>query len=191
MKTKIHFGVDIDGTVTRPDSIIPFLNKDFSLELSLDDITEYDLTPFVPVSDQQLADWFSTNEGLIYQESPICNGASETLQQWSNLGELHYISARHEYLLPITLNWFKQHHIPYSSIDLIGSHNKIKAVKQLRIDLFFEDKFDNAVAISEECRIPVLLLDTPYNQGKLPDTVIRVHSWQEANQWVLQWAAGK
>lgn len=37
MKEK-RFGIDIDGTVTCPTSLIPFINKDFSLNITLDDI---------------------------------------------------------------------------------------------------------------------------------------------------------
>lgn len=41
-----RFGIDIDGTVTSPDALVPFLNEGFKLQLTLDDITQYDLTPF-------------------------------------------------------------------------------------------------------------------------------------------------
>ena len=27
--TKIRFGIDIDGTVTRPDTLLPYLNRDY------------------------------------------------------------------------------------------------------------------------------------------------------------------
>ena len=34
--------------------------------------------------------------------------------------------------------------------------------------------------IHEQCHIPVLLFNTPYNQDPIPDGVIRVHNWNEA-----------
>ncbi|MFS0780898.1 hypothetical protein [Bacillus sp. 1P06AnD] len=185
----LRFGIDIDGTVTRPDSIIPYLNKDFNLQLTLTDITEYDLSPFVPVDSQQLADWFTKNEALIYRESPIIEGAQQVLNRWNEQAELYFISARHDYLMDITKNWFKQHKIAYHAIELIGSHDKINAIKNQELSLFFEDKHDNAVAIAEECHIPVLLFDTPYNQSSIPDSVIRVRTWRDADQWVADWLA--
>ena len=50
--------------------------------------------------------------------------------------------------------------------------------------MFFEDKHDNAVMIHEECDIPVILFDTPYNREPIPKGVIRVYNWEEAAQWV-------
>ena len=38
-----RFGIDIDGTVTSPTSLLPHINKAFQTELVLDDIKEYDL----------------------------------------------------------------------------------------------------------------------------------------------------
>jgi uncharacterized protein len=47
------------------------------------------------------------------------------------------------------------------------------------------------VAISEECKIPVILFNTPYNQDPVPKRVIRVNNWQEASAWVNQWMSGE
>jgi uncharacterized protein len=43
------------------------------------------------------------------------------------------------------------------------------------------------VAISEELSIPVLLFNTPYNQKPIPEGVIRVNNWMEADEWVQHW----
>lgn len=51
----------------------------------------------------------------------------------------------------------------------------------------FEDKHDNACEISEECNIPVILFDTPYNRLPVPKGVVRVYNWLEADQWVADW----
>ena len=69
-------------------------------------------------------------------------------------------------------------------IELIGSHHKIETAKKFNVDAFFEDKHDNAVDIHEELQIPVLLFDTPYNRSPIPEGVIRVTNWQEADQWI-------
>jgi uncharacterized protein len=41
--------------------------------------------------------------------------------------------------------------------------------------------------IHEELNIPVVLFNTPYNQNPIPEGVIRVNDWTEANQWVQKW----
>jgi uncharacterized protein len=60
-----NFGIDIDGTVTCPTTFIPYLNQSFGLNLTLDDIKEYDLVPAVKVTEQELAKWFAENEANI------------------------------------------------------------------------------------------------------------------------------
>ncbi|WP_419881409.1 5' nucleotidase, NT5C type [Peribacillus sp. B-H-3] len=184
---KKRFGIDIDGTVTRPDAMVPFINKDFQMNLAYEDITEYDLTPFVHVPPEDFSKWFSENEPLIYAESPIAEGAKKVLGEWMHSADLYFISARHSKLLQITEEWFKAQGLGYHQIELIGSHDKVETAKRCKVDLFLEDKHDNAVAISEQCKIPVILFDTPYNRLPVPDSVIRVHTWLEAEQWVKNW----
>ncbi|MED3759051.1 MULTISPECIES: hypothetical protein [Peribacillus] len=188
---KKRFGIDIDGTVTRPDSMVPFLNKAFQLNLAYEDITEYDLLPFVNVPKEDFTKWFIETEPLIYSESLLAEGAKDVLENWTEQANLYFISARSSRLLDVTKNWFTSNQVLYDHIELVGSHDKIAAAKKFEVDLFLEDKHDNAVAISEECKIPVILFNTPYNQDPVPERVIRVNNWQEASAWVNQWMSGK
>ena len=71
-------------------------------------------------------------------------------------------------MLDVTETWFSKQELQYKHIELIGSHDKVATAKKFEVDLFIEDKHDNAVAIAEECKIPVLLFDTPYNQEPIP-----------------------
>jgi uncharacterized protein len=183
----MRFGIDIDGTITTPDALIPFINKEFNLQLTLDNITQYEFTPVVPVSDDEFERWFTKNEPAMYRDSPISQGAKNVLNEWNKYHELFFISARKFELLDITEQWFKQNEILLGDFELLGSHKKVEAAKKLNVDIFLEDKHDNAVEIHEELEIPVLLFDAPYNRNPIPDGVIRVHSWLEAKLWVDQW----
>jgi uncharacterized protein len=182
-----RFGIDIDGTVTCPKSILPFINKAFGMKIMYEDVDQYDLTPFVNVSEEEFAQWFTKNEPIIYKESPLAKGAKQVLSKWKNKHELFFISARGSHLLEVTENWFFDQGLTFDHIELIGSHDKVETVKKHKVELFFEDKHDNAIMIHEECRIPVILFDTPYNQDPIPKGVIRVNNWMEANSWVENW----
>ncbi|KMY54770.1 nucleotidase [Bacillus sp. FJAT-27231] len=186
MKAK-RFGIDIDGTVTCPTSLIPFINQDFSLNITLDDIKKYDLSEALDIPAERFSDWFNKREPAIYASSPLAEGAKEVLLKWKEQFQLFFISARRNHLMDITERWFDEQDILYDRIELIGSHDKIKAAKQYKVDIFLEDKHDNAVSIHEELRIPVLLFNTPYNQDPIPDGVIRVDNWTQAEQWVNRW----
>ena len=42
--------------------------------------------------------------------------------------------------------------------------------------------------LAEELKIPVVLFDTPYNRLAVPNNVVRVYNWQEANQFITQFS---
>lgn len=182
---KYRFGIDIDGTVTSPTSLIPHINEQFNSQLTLDDIKEYDLTAALPhLTQGEFYSWFRDSEPRIYAASPVSEHAKQILNNWKDQYELYYISARGDNVRDITLNWFEEHAIAYDHIELIGSHKKIETAKRHNVDLFFEDKHDNAVEIAEELDIPVILFDTPYNREAVPSNIVRVYDWLEAEQWV-------
>ncbi|KIL46010.1 nucleotidase [Jeotgalibacillus campisalis] len=183
-----RFGIDIDGTVTCPTSLIPHINEAFDRRLSLDDLTEYDLTKALPdISPEVFSQWFLKAEPSIYSSSPVVQYADEILEQWRSDHELFFISARSDKHIDLTMNWFLEKKIGYDHIELIGSHDKVKTAQKFNVDIFFEDKHDNAVMIHEECAIPVILFDTPYNRSPIPDGVIRVNNWLDAKKWVNNW----
>ncbi|MBB6446010.1 5' nucleotidase, NT5C type [Bacillus benzoevorans] len=184
---KTRFGIDIDGTVTCPTAILPYINKAFGLNITLDDVIQYELDPLVDITKEEFAQWYLQNEQTIYAESPLAEGAKNVLKSWENKYELYFISARDPYLLPLTKDWFLQQELRFDHIHLLGSHNKIAAAKQFNVDVFFEDKHDNAVMIHKECGIPVVLFDTPYNREPIPNGVIRVQNWEEAAEWIDHW----
>lgn len=181
------FGIDIDGTVTNPDAIVPFLNQDFGLDLSYFDIKDYDLSLLVDISKEEFSNWWLKNEPIVYEKSLLAKQAKEVLTGWGKHHELFFISARSTYLIKETKKWFTKQGIPYDHIELIGSHDKVETVKKYDLEIFFEDKHDNAVMIHEQCQIPVILFDTPYNQNPLPKGVIRVNNWSDAKNWVDNW----
>ncbi|MCM3111407.1 5' nucleotidase, NT5C type [Lederbergia lenta] len=182
-----RFGIDIDGTVTCPTSLVPHINKAFQLDITLEDLTEYEITECLNIPKDSFYEWFVTAEPEIYSQSPLAVGAKLVLSKWINEHDLYFISARANTLRDVTEAWFHTHAIDYHHIELIGSHDKVSTAKKHQIDLFFEDKHDNAVAISEELNIPVILFDTPYNRKPSPENVIRVYNWQEAENWVENW----
>lgn len=184
---RMKFGIDIDGTVTRPDAIVPFLNEDFGLSLTLDDIYDYDLSVLVDIPKEQFSEWWLEKEPLVYERSPLAKDAKRVLKKWEKHHDLYYISARSIHLLEKTQEWFTKNDLPFHKIELVDTHDKVIFAKKYELDIFFEDKHDNAVRIHEQLSIPVILFNTPYNQDSVPKGVIRVNSWAEAEGWVDKW----
>ncbi|MEI5905825.1 hypothetical protein WAK64_01930 [Bacillus spongiae] len=184
----LRFGIDIDGTVTDPSTLIPYINKKFDKNITLTDITQYDLSDALNIPPNAFAEWFKKEEPVIYKESPLAENAKTVLSQWKEMFELYFISARPKHLSLLTEQWFTEQDIDFHHIELIGSHNKVETAREHNVHLFLEDKHDNAVMLHEELQIPVLLFDTPYNQEPIPEGVVRVKNWIEADQWVQAWA---
>ncbi|MFN7251232.1 MAG: hypothetical protein ACK4M9_10640 [Anaerobacillus sp.] len=187
MKKQIRFGLDIDGTVTSPETFIPYLNQHFKKNITLADITQYELTPLLDITKEEFGEWMNEYEPIIYANAMLATSFTDVLKNWQDQHHFTYISARGKHLLEITQQWFQKHNIPYHHIELLGQHDKLNAVKKHNIDIFFEDKHDNAVDIAEQCNIPVILIDTPYNQDPIPKQVVRVKNWKEAANWVENW----
>jgi uncharacterized HAD superfamily protein len=185
-KQKVRFGIDIDGTVTTPDTLIPHINKRYNTNIVLDDVFEYDfLSAFPhPVDRKEFAKWFKENEAYMYAVSIIAQDAQAILNKWQDTYELYYISARDISVFDITQKWFEENKVPFHHIELLGSHDKLSVAKKHNVEVFFEDKHDNAVMIAEDLKIPVILFDTPYNRLSVPTNVVRVKNWNEANLWI-------
>ncbi len=158
----LRLGIDIDGTVTAQDTFVPYLNESFQCDITLDDMTEYDLTKLLKISNEEFWGWMNEYEPLIYKQAKPAEGAKEILNQMKHHHQLIYI-------------------------ELVGGHHKVEAVQKHKIDVFFEDHHGNATMIAKEADIPVILFNSPYNQMPIDERIIRVNNWQEASQWIKQY----
>jgi len=92
----------------------------------------------------------------------------------------------------ITKQWLKNNNISFDKISIekgdlffpakrkIAKYkNRYYICKKKRIMFFVEDNLENALKLSEICRY-VFLYNQPYNQCEsLPQSIIRVHSWEQ------------
>ncbi|MBU8707502.1 hypothetical protein [Bacillus subtilis] len=180
----LRLGIDIDGTITAQDTFVPYLNRSFNLSISLNDMTDYDLTKLLNITQEEFWDWMNQNEVIIYKEALLAQHAKQSLDLLKEEHKLIYITARRTHLTDITYEWFDRQNIHYDHIELVGGHHKVEAVKDHNIDLFFEDHHGNAMMIAKEAGIPVILFNSPYNQLPIDSNIIRVNNWLEAVQWM-------
>lgn len=177
----LTIGIDIDGTVTDPGSILPFMNETFGKNLSLADCFEYNLATVYGIPEADFDRWLDEQGEHIYRSAILHLDADVILQQWYQTHRLVYISARETKHQAVTNEWLQQFNIPFHAVDCMGSHDKISSAKRWGVELFLEDRKENAIQIAEELKIPVFLFDTPYNQGTLPTLVKRISSWKEGH----------
>lgn len=174
----MRIGVDIDGVIS--DSYPAWLgelNQYYGKNITV--LEDYEMHLVFDVPGDDMNNFFVQNvERLLAIPHPI-KGAKRGIECLLQAGhEVVYLTARSPEEEEFTLCWMKKNGIPYEQILFSGHKSKVDLVKQWKLDLFIEDYMVNAKAIAE-LGIPVLLLNASYNQGELPQGVLRCQEWQE------------
>jgi len=174
----VRIGVDIDGVVS--DSY-PFwldeLNRHFGKNITV--IDDYDMHLVFNVPREDMNNFFVGNvERLMTMPKPV-PGAKEGIEALLQEGhEVIYVTARTVEEKDVTVRWLTMSEIPHEHVLFTGFKSKVDVVKEWGIEVFIEDYHVNAKLIAES-GVPVLLLDTSYNQKELTTGITRCHSWDE------------
>jgi len=113
--------------------------------------------------------------------------ALEAMQKLATAGyEIHIASSRKEPLHQSTIKWLKQHgfdryieRIHPRSSEKMGHEFKKETAQLTGAVAAFDDTLGVARAMAEVIPM-VYLINKPWNQGKLPENIIRVSSFTEA-----------
>lgn len=199
MSKKFKIGIDIDNVIadSYPHYIDAF-NKKFGTAVKYEEIFHfYYLEKNVGVDESQVAEFI---ESIVHSEEfqlkiPPIKDARKIIKKWIRKGySIHYITSRPIDTKTETIKWLKKHgfFIKGITLDLYNEkeHNfthisRINSYKRFiadgkKLDIFIEDSID----IAKSMDIPVLLVDRPWNQGKLPKNVNRVKDWAEIERRV-------
>lgn len=182
---KYNFGIDIDGVLTDegPDENSIWqqkLNEFLDREISLKENT-YDLRKAFAISDQELNNFIEQKIKDVYNSVEPVAKAKEILKQLSKAGHrLILITARGAEHRSLTEKWLKNNNIPFDELH----HAKAKAPIAVKkeIDLFIDDKQENALEVASE-NIPVILVSKYHNnnfQGH--KQITKVNNWDEIKE---------
>lgn len=174
----MRIGVDIDGVVS--DSYPAWLgelNQHFGKNITV--LKDYEMHLVFDVPEDAMNHFFVQNIERLFEIPHPMKGAKKGIESLLQDGhEVVYVTARAPEEEEFTVRWMKKYGIPHEKILFTGHKSKVDFVKEWKLELFIEDYMVNAKAISE-LEIPTLLLDASYNQGKVPQGVIRCSHWQE------------
>ncbi len=196
---KLKIGIDIDNVIA--DSYPSFLsnfNKVFATRIKYEEIYDfYYLEKHTGISHIETKKFI--NRILVDEEIqlniPPYKDVQKILSAWIKAGhKIHYITSRPNTTRDITYKWLEKHGFlhPGTTLDLFNAaqhfdkHRKVimeykKTIAQNRgVELFIEDSKE----IAETMEIPVLLLDRPWNKGKLKKNIKRVRDWSEIDKFV-------
>lgn len=175
---RLNLCIDIDGTITEPYYWLAKANQYFNLDIKPKDVNIYDIPELLGVERDQYEVFYKKYGKAFHIEAKARFGAKEVISNFYDWHNIHFVTAREEEMRVITIEWLKRHQIPMDSIVLTGSNNKVKQATKLKCDFFIEDRYENAIQLSE-AGFDVLLMDCTYNKGPLPSNVVRVKNWFE------------
>ncbi len=172
MLGKPKIGIDIDGCIVEmSERIRSEGEKRFGVIYKPEDVTRFNLinNGFTrPQVEDIIFDW-DVLETL--EEIPFAREALDIL--WEDY-EIHVVSARKKESLFPTMKWLKEHKISHDILEL--EHvDKSKYVVENKLVWFVEDRYKNAIEISEVC--PVYLINRTHNDRPTNGRITRVDNW--------------
>lgn len=174
----LNLCIDIDGTVTEPYYWLSKANEYFNTNIKPKDVTIYEIPELLGIEVDDYNQFYNSFGKSLHMEAKVRFGAKEVISKLYENHQIHFVTARKNEMLDISLEWLTRHEIPLDSITMVGSNDKVFKAILLASDLFIEDRYDNAIQLSQ-AGFDVLLIDCTYNQGSLPSNVMRVKSWHQ------------
>lgn len=177
------------------DDIVKGLNRAFSpyiyektgIFVPFDDIYSFHYEEVFDMSREQVMTYFEdfcTNRHHTIEPVP---GALEGLATLAKHYELHLVTSRNESYRDITLKWHQENKTGqyFKQFHFTNGSSKVDIAQQIGAKALIDDALHNAQDAAE-AGIPVLLLNTPWNQtDSLPKSVTRLYSWPEITSYLI------
>lgn len=186
--SKKVFGFDLDEVLMDFNGALgPWHNRNYGTNYQKHEIFSFNLEKIwgctVEEAIQRVLEFFNSPEH--WNAEPIA-GAVSGIRKLTEQYGLYVVTAKPEELREKTLEWISLHFPKmfdevYFTNHFSGSNpkrSKSEVCHELGIEVFVDDALHNAEEIAS-AGIPVLLLDTPWNQGEVKYPITRVFSWEE------------
>lgn len=188
---KLNICIDIDGTITEPYYWLPIVNAYFQKNVLEEEITQYSIPDVMGISREDYQDFYDHHKFHMHRSPRLRPYVSYYIQALYLEHNIHFVTAREKELEFITVSYLNQYMLPYDSLHVTGSSNKVPQASNLECDVFVEDSLENALLLAE-AGFRVLLLNTGYNQCEnLPRRVSRVYDWEEISDKIKGLARAK
>lgn len=175
---ELNLCIDIDGTVTTPYYWIKYANDHFNVNLKPQDVNEYDIHNVLGVSKEEYFEFYNDLGELMHSKAKLRSRAKRVLYKLSQYHKIFYVTAREKKMTDVTYSWINKRKLPFNEVHVLGSHYKVDKAKELNCDIFIEDRYENALELSD-AGFKVLLIDCNYNRYSIPKEITRVKDWDE------------
>lgn len=175
---KLNLCIDIDGTVTTPYYWLRYANEYFNKNLKPEDVVEYEIHNVLGVDREEYTKFYDSFGEELHDKAKLRSRARRILNKLSEQHSIYYVTARDKRMTDITHSWIVKRRLPSDGIHILGSHYKVDKARELNCDIFIEDRYENALQLSQ-AGFKVLLIDCNYNRMSIPDDITRVKDWDE------------
>lgn len=175
---KLNLCIDIDGTITTPFYWLKDANTYFNTNLKPEDINKYDIHEVLNITREEYLEFYDIFGEKIHSRAKLRTRARRVLMKLCQYHDIHYVTAREKRMTDVTYSWIEKRKLPSNGIHLLGSHHKVDKAKELNCDIFVEDRYENALELSQ-AGFKVFLINCNYNLLPIPEEIIRVRDWDE------------
>lgn len=192
-KNPLTIGIDLDDVLLDFNrTLLKFHNANYGTAYVREEITNFHIDELWKCTFEEavarIATFYETD--LHWSAMPVA-GAVSAIEKLREKHTLIIVTAKPDTLRERTHEWLDRH-FPgsFKEVHFTGHfHGNADAIKRTKrevcdgigVQLFIDDSFSNATDIVSADR-PVLLLDSPWNQGDLPTNVTRVMDWEDILQ---------
>lgn len=188
MKKKV-LGVDFDDVLFKcNEALADFHNATYGTSYSRSDVRTFNLADVWDCTPEEaqarVAEFVSTD---FHRNAEAVFGAYDALKALGEGYEIVIVTARDAAWRNTTLEWLEKNLIGlYREVHFTGqlpgkTSSKIMKshiAQEIGASVFIDDALHHADDVAT-LGIPVLLFDTPWNQGETAPGITRVHSWSE------------
>jgi uncharacterized HAD superfamily protein len=189
--SKPIIAVDFDDVIADFNrAFLAYHNENFGTNVAYSDITTFELGLFYGIDEGLLVDRIIHFCHTFHETIKPIDGIKSTILELSKTYDLQIVTSRGDALNQVTQNWVdKWFPETFSAIHFVNKHpseqrpGKSPICKSIGALVLIDDALHN-VTNAVENGLMAILMDCPWNQGPLPDGVIRVHNWKEASEWI-------
>lgn len=178
METQKTIYVDMDDVLCETaQSFVTLIGREFGKHVSYEQITDFDVERACDLNPEERARLFE----LVHQPKELLNmapveGAVDVLKQWVQAGfEVAIVTGRPPTTSQASLEWLVRQEIPYHSFTVVDKYGRFETentggirlaeLAKRRFAWAVEDSPKMARYLAGEMKIPVALLDRPWNRG--------------------------
>jgi uncharacterized HAD superfamily protein len=188
--------VDMDDVLCQTaQHFLTILERDFGKRFTFEQLTDFDVGQACEITAEERADLYRiVHQGEELLNIPPIPGAIDVLQQWSTAGyEIAIVTGRPPDTYEPSVQWLKKHRVAHDSILIVDKYGRfvpdgsrcisLEALMNHSFCWAVEDSPVMAMYLASQMKIPVALLDRPWNRKDTNHELVRRHhSWIEIAQ---------